>query len=148
MFRLRRKAQAETAQEEVKAVEAKNEEQADTILSRYLESGTEIVRKILHKPFTPGQITNALAAENLTLKGTPEGFVGELLPLCTQRFEAGFGEGYWSDHWDYDLDLVEDYLSVWPEKKDEMLFGKAACTWYDSPVAVRRRGAASRRDLG
>ncbi|MBR5383868.1 MAG: cellobiose phosphorylase [Clostridia bacterium] len=115
------------------------EEQADTVLSRYMDSGMEIVRKILHKPFTPGQITNALAAENLALKGTPEEFVGELLPLCAQRFEAGFGEGYWSDHWDYDLDLVEDYLSVWPEKKNELLFGKAACTWYDSPVAVRPR---------
>ncbi|MBR6299616.1 MAG: cellobiose phosphorylase, partial [Clostridia bacterium] len=116
-----------------------NSGQAEEIMQRYLPAGREIVKKILCAPFTPGQITNALSGANLTLNGTPEAFVAELLPLCDQRFEAGFGEGYWSDHWDYNLDLVEDYLSVWPEKKNEMLFGRAACAYYDSPVAVRPR---------
>ena len=24
---------------------------------------------------------------------------------CNQNIEAGFAEGYWSDHWDYNMDL-------------------------------------------
>lgn len=115
------------------------QEQAEEVLCRYLGKGTDTIAKLLRAPFTPGQITNALFENQLELKGDPQQFVTELLPLCDQRFEAGFGEGYWSDHWDYNLDLVEDYLSVWPEKKEEMLFGRPVYRYYDSVASVRPR---------
>lgn len=34
---------------------------------------------------------------------------------------GSFGEGYWCDHWTYLMDLVEEYLNIWPEKEEEML---------------------------
>ena len=115
------------------------EKEAMEYLRRTLGENAEPVAALLRAPFTPGQITNALAENNIPLSETPEAFVTKLLSFCAQRFEAGFGEGYWSDHWDYNLDLVEDYLSVWPEKKDELLFGAAEYPYYDSPAAVRPR---------
>ena len=46
-----------------------------------------------------------------------------------QMFEGlvngNFGEGYWCDHWTYNLDLIFDYLEVFPEKEQEMLYEKA-----------------------
>ncbi len=35
---------------------------------------------------------------------------------------ASFGEGYWTDHWTYNLDLVEEYLSLYPDREEELLF--------------------------
>ena len=118
---------------------SEKEKEADAVLHAYLDAGAQRIKKLISRPFTPGQITNALFEEHLTLKGDPQRFVLALVSLCDQRFEAGFGEGYWSDHWDYNLDLVEDYLSVWPENREELLFGRPVYRYYDSPAAVRPR---------
>ena len=120
-------------------LKAGEDDRADAVLRQYLDTGTEEIKKILRVPFTPGMITNALFEARLSLRGTPEAFIQDILSLCEQRFEAAFGEGYWSDHWDYNLDLVEDYLSVWPDKKDELLYKKSDYRYFDSPVVVRPR---------
>ena len=115
------------------------EKEARDVLGRHLDAGAESILPLLRAPFTPGQITNALFEAHAALKGSAVQFMAELLPLCGQRLEAGFGEGYWSDHWDYNLDLVEDYLSVWPEKKESLLFDRPVYAYYDSPAFVRPR---------
>ncbi len=110
---------------------------ARSLLERYLPEGAELVLKRLGAPFTPGQITNF--EESLALRGDVRAFIDALLALCDQRFEAVYGEGYWSDHFDYILDLAEDYLGVWPEEKDRLLFTPGRCAYYQSPAAVRPR---------
>ena len=42
---------------------------------------------------------------------------------------GNFLEGYWSDHWTYNLDLVEDYLEVFPEKEKELLYERVYTTF-------------------
>ncbi len=42
---------------------------------------------------------------------------------------GNFLEGYWSDHWTYNLDLVEDYLEVFPEKEKELLYERDYTTF-------------------
>lgn len=49
-----------------------------------------------------------------------------------------FLEGYWSDHWTYNLDLLENYLSVFPEKEEELLYGKKY-SYYRPQAKVRKR---------
>ena len=49
-----------------------------------------------------------------------------------ENLNADFGEGYWSDHWTYNLDLVDAYLSVYPEKEETMLFDEKDYTYYES----------------
>ncbi|EFB74551.1 hypothetical protein SUBVAR_07206 [Subdoligranulum variabile DSM 15176] len=49
---------------------------------------------------------------------------------------ADFGEGYWCDHWTYDLDLIENYLAAYPDEKDALLFGPRNYRWYASRAAV------------
>ena len=114
-------------------------ERAEEILSSYMESGTERLKEVIRKPFTPGQITNAIAAYGLTLRGDEEKLVEELLGVCTQQQEAGFGEGYWSDHWDYNLDLIQNYLLIYPEKKMELIFGDHSYRYYNSIGVVQPR---------
>lgn len=120
-------------------IEGEKLEQAKAVLKTFLGDNTAPVEKVITSPFTPGQITNAIAAYSLDVTGDEEELVEKLLMLSDQRQEAGFGEGYWSDHWDYNLDLVNNFLLVYPEKKQELLFGCADYRYYDSVGAVRPR---------
>lgn len=120
-------------------IEGEKLEQAKAILTQFLGDNTAPVEKVIASPFTPGQITNAIAAYSIAVNGDEEALVEQLLMLSDQRQEAGFGEGYWSDHWDYNLDLVNNYLLVYPEKKQELLFGCGEYRYYDSVGAVRPR---------
>ncbi|HQF00377.1 MAG TPA: cellobiose phosphorylase, partial [Anaerolineae bacterium] len=56
-----------------------------------------------------------------------------------QHFVASFGEGYWTDHWFYNLDLLETYLAVYPDKKADLLFGQPVVPFFDSPAVVQPR---------
>ncbi|MDR0426778.1 MAG: hypothetical protein LBH24_06405 [Clostridiales bacterium] len=49
---------------------------------------------------------------------------------------ALFSEGYWSDHFVYPLDLLENYLRVYPETREDVLLGSRAYTYFDSGVYV------------
>ncbi len=101
--------------------------------------GTEKLWKILDQPFTPGQISNCIARHNILLECDEDELLERLLAASVQNIEAGFGEGYWSDHWDYNMDLVDSYLSIFPEKKQQLLFRDGSYRFYDSPARVLPR---------
>lgn len=96
------------------------------------------LQKLLAGAFTPGQVCTVIAEHAIPIKKEEE-LVAGLLGLCEEQLEAGFGEGYWSDHWDYLMDLIEDYLLVFPEKKQELLLGRNDYRYYDSAGIVRPR---------
>ncbi|AIQ50427.1 hypothetical protein [Paenibacillus sp. FSL R7-0331] len=89
--------------------------------------------------FTPGQLINYIADHQVQLKADEQEFLSGVLALSRQNIEAAFGEGFWSDHWTYNLDLVEGYLEVFPDKLAELLFGDESYTFYDSPAYVLPR---------
>ena len=118
-------------------------EAAQKLLAEYVEEGgdPQPLARALEKPFTPGGLAKVISENGIEITGDKEEeLITALLILAKQRFVARFGEGYWSDHFDYDLDLVEDYLSVWPDKKRELLFGCREYRYYDSVAVVRPRG--------
>jgi hypothetical protein len=43
--------------------------------------------------------------------------------------KTDFLDGYWSDHWTYNLDLVEEYLAIFPDHKEELLTGNRDYTF-------------------
>jgi hypothetical protein len=65
--------------------------------------------------------------------------INDILERASQYIEAEFHEGYWIDHWTYNLDLIEDYLSIYPDREEELLFGKSSYTYYDSPYIIKPR---------
>ena len=99
----------------------------------------EGLEPLLAQPFTPGQLLRAIADEEMGLKVSPEVLVAEALTHAEQHFQATFGEGYWIDHWIYNLDLIETYLAVYPDRKDDLLFGGQAVPFFDSPAVVQPR---------
>lgn len=113
--------------------------EASERISAHVEDPKGYLWELLKGPFTPGRITSTIAGHQMKVHGDAAVLVEELLNLATERIEAGFGEGYWSDHWDYNFDLVENYLLIYPDKKEELLYGKQNYRYYDSVGVVRPR---------
>lgn len=97
------------------------------------------IKKLLAEKFTPGQLMSHLAEQKAELKVSNEAFLEKVLENSRQGFEAEFGEGYWSDHWTYNMDLVDTYLMIYPDKKDEFLFGDDSYRFFHSTVTVLPR---------
>ncbi|NLL77379.1 MAG: hypothetical protein GX235_09070 [Clostridiales bacterium] len=104
------------------------------------------LKNVLSKPFTPGSLAG-FAGNNKILKRVEgkdescvlEEFVGAVMDEAQSIISASFGEGYWTDHWTYNLDLVETYLAIYPDKEEELLFDDASFTYYESQAAVNPR---------
>ncbi|MFX0182103.1 MAG: cellobiose phosphorylase [Candidatus Hodarchaeota archaeon] len=97
------------------------------------------IEDFFKQPFTPGKLFKFVKEYDIDVRISFPNFLNKVLEHSVQIFEAVHGEGYWVDHWTYNLDLIEDYLSIYPDKKDEILFELKIFTFYDSPAVVRPR---------
>ncbi len=94
--------------------------------------------QILSKPFTPGALAMAIEdqgysrEENLTL-------TARILCAAESEPNATFSEGYWCDHWTYNLDLIENFLAVYPEQSEALLFENRRYRYYESHALVNPR---------
>ena len=61
-----------------------------------------------------------------------------ILNAASQHVEACFGEGYWVDHWTYNVDLLENYSSIYPDQEENLFFG-SDYPYFHSPVYVQPR---------
>ena len=98
---------------------------------------TEELRGLLQQSFTPGRLYGALE-KVLEPRDVRELFT-QILEDSVEETNAEFGEGYWSDHWDYNLDLIEEYLAVFPEQEKELYF-EDGYRFYQSPKGILPRG--------
>lgn len=120
-------------------VREENERKAVTLILSSVTNEQERLKKIISECFTPGQIFSCIVGNGIELTMNEDEFLEKLLSYCDQNNEAGFTEGYWSDHWDYNMDLIVNYLSIFPEKEKELLFGDSSYRYYDSPAWVLPR---------
>lgn len=111
-----------------------------TALLEYVNSpDQEKIEFQLRKPYTPGKLLAYLEDHSISLSITAEQFLIKTLSESEQSFEAEFGEGYWIDHWTYNLDLIESYLAIYPDQKENVLFHNKAYMYFDSPAVVLPR---------
>ena len=95
----------------------------------------------IEKPFTPGELV-LFMRENAIEPSCPcDSFLDMLLPLCQENSVAEHSEGFWIDHWQYNLDLLENHLALFPEKVSETLLGERCYTFYDSEAVVLPRSS-------
>ena len=104
-----------------------------------MASSPQKLREILSRPFRLGELFSAITELQAGGALDQELSLNKILEQANQHIEAEFHEGYWIDHWTYNLDLIEDYLSVYPDKEEEFLFGQPTYTYYDGKVIVRPR---------
>lgn len=94
----------------------------------------------LNKPRTPGEIAKLVLKSASAAKSRDAALAavfGSLKRLDTARH----GEGFWIDHWTYNLDLLESYLAVYPEELDRALWKDATYTYFESDHIVQPRAA-------
>lgn len=103
------------------------------------EDGVKAMEKLLQEPFALGKLYRHIALFRPLLSPDEDGFADSVLSQCNQVMEAEHGEGYWTDHWTYNLDLIESYLSVYPDREKQLLFEDKEYTYYDSPALVQPR---------
>lgn len=108
-------------------------------IMRLVLTKKEEVGGLLSAKFTPGALITCIREQKAELVMDEKDFLGKVLTSSHQEFEAEFGEGYWSDHWTYNLDLVETYLAIYPDKKQEFLFEDNTYRFFYSPVFVLPR---------
>ena len=96
-------------------------------------------KELLSGDFTPGAV--AMAAEDWGMdREEVAAFTARVVCAAHSEPNADFGEGYWCDHWTYNLDLIESYLAVCPERRDDLLFCRPRYRWYETRVLVNPRG--------
>ncbi len=95
--------------------------------------------KLISEPFTPGELANFIINSSISITVTLEEFIQFVLTKAASWTEAEFGDGYWIDHWTYILDLIENYLAIYPEKKKELLLEDHTYTFFDSYIWVKPR---------
>lgn len=92
----------------------------------------------LKQPFTPGELVAALkdCRKGASDKELEQEFA-KVMEKASQVCNGDFGEGYWSDHWTYNLDLIEDFLEVYPDKESELL--KTSVGSFEAKVKILPR---------
>ncbi len=112
----------------------------DAVLNLYLTSlQTDLVAEFLASSRTPGELLAYLQQQQIVPDGETDEFLGDILAACHKIHDTDHAEGYWSDHWTYNLDLLENFLALYPEKLQNILFENMSFTFHDSPYLVRPR---------
>lgn len=97
------------------------------------------MKNVLRNKFTPGRIINFVYNNQVKLNQTEDDMMKEIFSVSHQNIEASFGEGYWIDHWTYNMDLVDSYLQVYPDLFHSMLFDDQTYRFFESPIFVYPR---------
>lgn len=105
------------------------------------KSDLEKLRPVLSAEFTLGELFMEIEKLGIKLKISWCALLDILSKNCVTIYNAEHGEGFWVDHWTYNLDLVESFLGVYPDKLKEILLSKKEFTFYDNAFCVKPRSA-------
>ena len=107
-------------------------------LLAFVEKGAEQIKAVLSGEFTPGQLLTTIDHDNIKLTVEREAFLKQVLESSTQETKANFGHGYWVDHWTYNMDLIDNYLNIYPDHFADLLFNQPY-RYFLSPAVVLPR---------
>ncbi len=90
------------------------------------------------EPFTPGGMIQDIAGIQMETADMMY-LMPIVLKYCNECIDVTFGEGFWSDHFTYNQDLIEDYLTIYPENREALLFDRWDYKYYNAPYYVLKR---------
>ncbi len=77
--------------------------------------------QVLQRAFSPGELLHSLLARGISAETGLE-ILNAVLAESDAEISAAFQEGYWVDHWTYNLDLLDSFLAIYPEQKENLFF--------------------------
>lgn len=97
-------------------------------------------KEIFEKPYRPGQLFQDMKTSGVEFGIDKDEALDKIVTVSEQVFAAQYAQnGYWTDHWTYTLDLVMNYLAVFPDKEESMLWESDPVPFYMSPSFVKTR---------
>lgn len=108
----------------------------DLVKEKYI---ADIISFLTAASFTPGEVIFYLEQNKIKLNVSYDEFLNLLLSNSSKHQEAEHGEGFWIDHWHYNLDQLESYLGIYPEKLKETFLENRVFTFYDNTEVVKPR---------
>jgi hypothetical protein len=115
------------------------EEEIDKVLSYARKENRSDLRDFFKESFTPGRLLMTAEKCSWNHDISLEEFLKLVITSSSSEINGAFGEGYWSDHWTYNLDLVENYLSIYPDKEEELLYLDESYTYFETRVVILDR---------
>jgi len=97
-------------------------------------------------PFRPGQLYDLCKMLNINISVSNEDLVNIVTSSATDRAMGLYGTGYWGDHWDYYIDLIEAYLGVFPDKEESLMYDQKL-RYFFSTATVKPRAEKYVLDL-
>ena len=95
---------------------------------------------ILGRPFRPGDLFVAAKAAKVELSVEREAFLDAVAAASDQVFAANYThEGFWADHWDYDLDQVISFEAIFPDDVERAMWDGEPLPFYMSSGTVQPR---------
>lgn len=113
-------------------------EHLHTLMQSWHAGDTPAWRAFLTEPFSPGQLMEALMADHGTADMAQPWLV-QILGLADKVQDAQHGEGYWVDHWIYNLDLLESYAALYPDRLQTLLLARPEFIYFDNDHRVQPR---------
>ncbi|MBU1913066.1 MAG: hypothetical protein KKB22_06015, partial [Candidatus Omnitrophica bacterium] len=111
----------------------------DSLKGKAEEKDIDKIKSFVSASFTPGRLFMDMERLGIRLKTNWHDFLQALSRNCVTMYDAEHGEGFWIDHWTYNLDLVESFLKIYPDKLKEILLDKKEFTFYDNAFCVKPR---------
>ncbi len=105
----------------------------------------ERAREFLQAEFTVENLSSFLSEQELS-QAKMYRCIEKVLAVAERYEHADFAEGFWIDHWLYNIDLLESYLMIYPEKLSQLLF-KEKFYFYDGAYRINPRSAKYYRDI-
>lgn len=121
--------------------EIDNTKMLSEIVGKYFnrDDGAEL-KEYLATEFTPGELIDLIEINDITIAEEKlAGFLDDILAVSNKIEQADFKEGYWVDHWTYNIDLLEQYMAVYPDKVMDLLLTEKVFSYYDSCYRVLPR---------
>lgn len=100
--------------------------------------GRDVIEVVLNNEFTPGKLLTTIDEHQVTLRVDTQEFLRRVIKESRQNTKSAYGHGYWVDHWTYNMDLVDNYLNVYPDRLKELLY-ETPLRYFLSPAVVLPR---------
>ncbi len=114
----------------------KNKEKFYSIFPNSLQ---KYAYKEFNRMFTPGEVFKFLEKNNINFQNKKNEILNKIVESCEKIEVANAVEGYWSDHWHYNIDLLESFQKIYPDKFNKLMINTRCFTFYDNPLIVLPR---------
>ena len=94
------------------------------------------LKQFFQKSFAPGEAVMELERLGAASGRDYDAFLSSLLSYCVENECGGVHEGFWTDHWLYNFDLIENYLMIYPDRVKELFLYNREYYFYDDPDVV------------